>query len=1022
MSASQKSVEDVHLDGDEESATVLKGITPQELEGIDGDIHLGDVTIESNLYAHVVEDIDAKTAGSIFVPTKTYERSIAIDNFSIETVNGDLACRTVVDNSEIGVIEGDSKAGDVFARNSHNLTVHGDVEVVGSGNSRGNQAFFDNSHLPTVIGEKVEGDATLDSNSLGGLVVADNIDVDETNGNFFTVSTEDLGWSSSNADARFPAWIKDSSTKNWGEWQDFKQTLKQREDEVYGIPILNPDGLIPKDDSERERFRGLTGTDVSDDDAERFVDRFFTREQMMQEILDENLDVDLQDSMDEIAERIGNLEAFTDFENERYASLLNLTLHAQESEAEQLGEFGEILDGGYSEGINSNAKKELFERLQNNDIFDVANQIRYDLDYILRDELDELMTSQAGLPDVSELKEDWEEWDSWNNGYISLGGMLYRACEENEEDVANLVYLAEFLGEELELDTEEWVSEQKKRKLEDEEYEIDGVEDIEQALEEELEDEKRRLTLQALEKFGEYEAIPAIDHEYKFSPFVSETKEKHGFTEFTGDEEDWREIVEKLNDIETKRRENSGGRVVYDKLYAGDLNPEYFGIPLLKPEINEVSSFDDFWQKEKEMRNILDEKLDSNPAEVLDEIGDSLNNIRNLYEELDKEEFAELLNPMVEAGEDKQDEFSTIDYTFSSFDLMGQERFVKAVETGNTGENVGRLASTVEGELTNLISEELKNLVERKTDERYHDRLSTLTRVETVSDQQENELLIEAVDTIEDEIWTGIGDAEPEKVDENTEYVTNYDNLHPRFKGQILGKLTNDIADEADSKREDVEDFGDVISSIDPELQDELYEMLKTDTDEAIEEHRVNEHGQEVEYSDGDDKFGSTLFDIAVHRKYDFFVDDEADRIEELLETEGSLPDVVDSFFELDSPYKQIIEELTEEEELENGEDTEYGEMSDQELAEKLRKVNGLAERLGIEYDASSVFGMLKGKEGQDRTGLTPFMSSLLASADDDSILEKLEEKYGEGENSLKDLLEDILQNFQRDIEDTTRT
>lgn len=207
MSASGKSVDNVHLDGEEESHLVLKGFTEQEMQEFDDeDIELGDIHIENTQYAHGLEDVNVKSVGSVQVPLNSYKRSIAVDNSSVETIRGDLSGRTVIEDSDIGKIRGDSSFSGDFARNSHNLNIHGNIEFQDGHHTRiSDPAFFKNSNLPTVIGNKVEGDAELDKNSVGGLIVADDIDVEETNGNFFTISTEDLGWSSSKADANFPA-------------------------------------------------------------------------------------------------------------------------------------------------------------------------------------------------------------------------------------------------------------------------------------------------------------------------------------------------------------------------------------------------------------------------------------------------------------------------------------------------------------------------------------------------------------------------------------------------------------------------------------------------------------------------------------------------------------------------------------------------------------------------------------------------------------------------------------------------
>jgi hypothetical protein len=186
--------------------------------------------------------------------------------------------------------------------------------------------------------------------------------------------------------------------------------------------------------------------------------------------------------------------------------------------------------------------------------------------------------------------------------------------------------------------------------------------------------------------------------------------------------------------------------------------------------------------------------------------------------------------------------------------------------------------------------------------------------------------------------------------------------IDPAYKTQMVDKIIEDIPEEADAQRRQIAGFTETLGNLKSETRDMLYDVLKTDKDREVVEDKVTEH--ESQYSNGDSKFGNTLVEIGKDREYHFFIDDEVEQIEELLETKGDLPEV-DPFFEEDSPYREIVKELTSAEHLENGGESEYGELSDQELAEKLRMVRGLGERLGFEYDASNVFGMLKGKEGQ---------------------------------------------------------
>lgn len=707
MSASGQNSQNIHLDGDEESELVLEGIKGDDIDESAEEVHLGDVTIENNQYAHGVRDVEADSVGSVKVPWNTYERSIAIEDSEIDTVRGDVQGRLVLENSDVNLIQGDATFSNRFAADSNNIELHGDLIKQRGGHTRGRDAAFDNSNMPTVIGEEVDVEY-LDKESVGGLIIADEININETDGDMFAIATENSYRSS--ADVQFPASNRDNFERNWEEWEDFKQEIKDNSDQIYGIPIFAPDNLRGESQEEIDEIAELRETDYSDDKVDQIRDLFFAREKQLSNLLDEELDVDPQESIDEIAGRIGHLKAFTEVENRRYASLLNGVLNTEEENAEYLGKFGnEVINGGVSSGLDGETRDELLDRLNNEDLLYVSEQLKDSLDNFSTDALEEMIEAEADTYDLSHLKEDWEESEAWNKGFKSLGGMLETAYEQNE-DLGNLIYLAEFVGEHVELETEQWIEEQKQKKQNDQEYDVDSIEDIEERLEGELGELKRDFTVQALEKIGE-------------------------------------------------------------------------------------------------------------------------------------------------AGED-------------------------------------------------------------------------------------------------------------------VELITSYEDLHPRFKGQIVDKLANDIANEDDFKRQKLREFGTVLNRLDDEVKDDIYQTLMTETDEEVIEGTVNDHGERVDYSSGDSKFGNTLFDVAVSRDYTFFVEDEAEEIERMLQSSGELPEV-DPFFEQDSPYRQIVEDLTSD--LEEGTDSDYGEMSDEELAEKLRRVRGLADNLGHDYDASNVFGMLKGKEGQrQNTDFTP--------------------------------------------------
>lgn len=655
MSASDQNLQDFHLDGEEETDTVVEALTPSEAD--EEEEHFGDVSIENSEYAHGVQEMDIESIGSVQVPTSSLESTVAIEDSDVGTVRGDVAGKTVLKNSSVDVIEGDAKYGRHFARDSHNVSHFGDLTKVGTPRDYSNGAFK-RSNLPTVVSSNIDI-KKLDNESVGGLFLADDIDIDDSDGDMFVVTPQ----SSRNfrKDATFPARDMESTGFNWDDWKSFKQEVKERDDEIYGLPIFAPNGLAPHNDERMERTREIreemqesgAGAERYGNDTRTFRNRFFANEQYFQEILSDELDADPEDSLDAIAARLGHLKEFTDEDNRMFASLINGMMKVTDDNVEEL-----------------------------------------DRKYV-----EQVLSGEQEFYDISDLKSKWDDDSVWHQGFATLGGHLNDAVEQNDE-IENLVYLAEFSGEHVDLDTEQWVVEQKERKQNGQDFEKDTLEGVQQRLEEEVEELRKEYAAKAIEQIGN-------------------------------------------------------------------------------------------------------------------------------------------------AGSDAD--------------------------------------------------------------------------------------LIEV-----------------------------YDNLHPRVQGQIISKVAEDIPNEDDFKREQLREFGEILQHLDSDSRDFIYQALRTEKDEEVLEGFVGEHGDRTEYGSGDSKFGNTLFDIAVNRDYNFFVEDEEAEIQALTELEGSLPEA-DEFFEDDSPYKQIIDEVTGQEDT----DIEYGEMSDEELAEKLRTVRGLADNLDLEYDASNVFGMLKSKEGR---------------------------------------------------------
>ncbi len=655
MSASDQNLQDFHMDGEEETDTVLDALTPSEAG--EEEENFGDVTIENTEYAHGVQDMEIESVGSVKVPTSSLETTVAVEDSEIGTVRGDVAGKTGLKRSSVDVIEGDAEYGRNFARNSHNVSIYGDLTKVSTPRDYSPGAFK-RSNLPTVVSSQIDIQK-LDNQSVGGLVLADEVDIDDTDSDMFVIAPKSSR--SFRKDATFPAMELEGENPDWGDWQSFKQEIKEKDEEIYGIPIFAPDSLAARSGERQERAMEIlehldqegAEADRYDGNGEMFRNRFFANEQYFQEILSEELDANPEESIDAIAERLGHLKEFTDEDDRMFANLINGMMKVTDDNVEDLDR-------------------------------------RY---------VEQVLSGEHDFYDISDLKGKWDDDSVWHQGYATLGGHLNEAVEQSEE-LENIVYLAEFAGEHVDLDTEQWVREQQERKQDGKDFEKDTLEGVEDRLEEEVEELRKEYVAKAIERIGN-------------------------------------------------------------------------------------------------------------------------------------------------AGSD-------------------------------------------------------------------------------------------------------------------AELIDVYDDLHPRVQGQIISKVAEDIPNEDDFKREQIQEFGELLQQLDSDSRDFIYQSLRTEKDEEVLEGFVGQHGDRTEYGSGDSKFGNTLFDIAVNREYTFFVEDETEKIESLTELEGDLPEA-DDFFEEDSPYKEVIDEITGQQETE----TDYGEMSDQELAEKLRTVRGLADNLDLDYDASNVFGMLKSKEGR---------------------------------------------------------
>ncbi|MFB6202955.1 MAG: hypothetical protein ABEK01_00525 [Candidatus Nanohaloarchaea archaeon] len=198
---------------------------------------------------------------------------------------------------------------------------------------------------------------------------------------------------------------------------------------------------------------------------------------------------------------------------------------------------------------------------------------------------------------------------------------------------------------------------------------------------------------------------------------------------------------------------------------------------------------------------------------------------------------------------------------------------------------------------------------------------------------------IEEIERKEKELQEMLGESSVRELSDEIEYVHGFSGIDDEYFAQTLLAAGEEMET---VKKEDVQEFGEVFQEISEQAREQLVENLET----GKENHKP----------------GRDLFNMGKHRKYSEFLEDEAEALEALMtgEDSGGLEKMLeqvrqrledgfiesDDFFEEDSPYREVLEEL-------------YRRHSDE-----VRELERLATGAGIdlEFDTES---LLKKWEGE---------------------------------------------------------
>lgn len=599
------------------------------------------------------------------------ENRPAISRSDIRFVDGDITVgdSVAVRDSDLGLVRGDVKGERRLFQDVNGATVFGDMRTRRLGLSHTNfeATIFRNSHLNTVVGDSLTG-RNYSKKSFGNLAVTRSVTAENFDGNNFAVS----GWTGDSTPEGVTA-FDSGEEREWEAFRDFKQQVKRNVDDIYAVPILNPD--------------------VDSVTAEEF----FELEEELSPVIDQEIGR-VKGRENEIGAAMEALRGFNQMpENRMYARALKTLSKASENElgkVSSLTRWFKSMDGELTEDFIDTLET---DRRVGDDLLDISGSVILDDRNFYTSRLDgevEALLQGWRSPDVEYLKKDWEE-SVFHKGFVSKGGALENAYDEFEDEVRQIYTLAEFLDKDFEFETETWVRNQIDRDSKGETTDIDNPTDVNERLSDELEklqNKKYQWTKEALESLRKYEIVEGLNNEIGFALRTTDTALGDRMVEFQGDEELWSGFTDRLE------------------------RNEHYGIHLLRPDTpSEVERYDDIWELEQEMRNIVESEIGG--IEELVESGSEFreNGILGYtkrFADQEEERYAQVIAEALENDEAREDigEFGKL---LDQLEEEQRERVLEKLHGDEFGENLGELAQALKYEgFVNSDAEEVQHLLE----------------------------------------------------------------------------------------------------------------------------------------------------------------------------------------------------------------------------------------------------------------------------------------------------------------------
>lgn len=608
MSSANRKEQDISIDGDEEDVSRdIAAVHPNRETDLSILDEIGSIEITNAPYSTGLGPTsEFEKVGSIELPLT--ERTTAIDRATVGRVEGDLQAGTILYESDIEVLTGDSTAREVFASETHDIDVRGNIEVrkKDPSDERNGTEVFKRSNNPLVTADRIEGDH-LDRNSYGGLLVAEDLDVNNNHGNMVTIS------SNGEAQKSFP-------TGRYEDIEDFQQKIWENRDDIYGIPLLNPDSLEPEE---------VTDQDLVETSG-AFENRFFRREVELQQIFDEEVE---NGTPGDAVEVLGDLGGLNGLEERRYAGLIDQALTLEDEELDRFSSLEKVLTGRLSD-LEEDEWKGFVSRMSDEALLDFSQKLPegrpdYDTTSMYRNVVKGVLNGKKPLQDIS-VSTPLED-SVFRSGYRSTGEVLEEAYNSLDEEAGNLSFLAEFAGEEQGLGLEQLAEDYRNGEID--------PDDIEDVLEERLTERTKELTEKAvtesefLENFIDKVLAETPDGEYQLL-ISDKSSDHHGSMRLKDTALDSEEAVEQI--VEMRSNRQLEGLELFDIVAedTGELEQKAAGLARVHSELEEHY---ELFQEFKDEYD-LDENIDFNTTN--DQIVKQLTSIEDDILEAQQERFS----------------------------------------------------------------------------------------------------------------------------------------------------------------------------------------------------------------------------------------------------------------------------------------------------------------------------------------------------------------------------------------------